>query len=205
MQGLIGQKVGMTQLWTEDGRIAPVSVIQAGPCVITQVKTIDMDGYEAVQLGFQDLKAHKINKPIAGHFARTGATPKRFLKEFREMTVGDKKAGDDLTVEIFQVGDRVTVTGKSKGRGFTGVMKRHNFKGGHRSHGKSDQLRKAGSIGASSDPSRVMPGMKMAGRSGNSRVTVKNLEIARVDVEKNLIMIKGAIPGPTNGLVYITK
>lgn len=205
MQGLIGHKMGMTQIWDEAGRVIPVTVIQAGPCVITQVKTADHDGYEAVQLGFHDVKESRATRPISGHFKKVGATPKGFLKEFRNMSIGDKKAGDNLTVEIFEAGDVVNVIGTSKGRGFTGVMKRHNFRGGHKTHGKSDQLRKGGSIGASSDPSRVFPGTKIAGRSGGSRVTTRNLQVARVDTEKNLLMVKGAVPGPTNALVYITK
>lgn len=205
MQGLIGHKLGMTQIWDSEGRVIPVTVIQAGPCVITQVKTAESDGYDAVQLGFHDVKESRANQPMSGHFKKVAATPKRFLKEFRNMSIGDKKAGDDLTVEMFQAGEMVDVTGSSKGHGFTGVMKRHNFKGGHKTHGKSDQLRKGGSIGASSDPSRVFPGMKMAGRHGGKRVTTRNLQVARVDAEKNLLMIKGAVPGPSNALVYITK
>ena len=205
MQGLIGHKVGMTQIWDNEGRIYPVTVIQAGPCVIAQVKTAKTDGYEAIQLGFEDLKASHAKSPIAGHFKKIDATPKRHLKEFRSMEIGDKKAGDDLTVKIFAEGDLVDVIGTSKGHGFTGVMKRHNFKGGHRSHGKSDQLRAAGSIGASSDPSRVLPGVKMAGRHGGTQITTRNLKIVRVDAEKNLIMVRGAVPGSTSSLVYITK
>ena len=203
MRGLIGQKLGMTQFWREDGKIVPVTVIQGGPCVITQIKTKANDGYTAVQLGYNEKKESRTTKPQIGHFKKANTTPKYFVHEFRDMEVGDKKEGDALDVDLFSVGDQVTVSGTSKGRGFTGVMKRHNFHGGHASHGKSDQLRAGGSIGASSDPSRVWPGTKMAGRFGGKRASVRNLEIVAVDVDNHIVMVKGAVPGPNKGYVEL--
>ena len=201
MRGLIGQKLGMTQFWREDGEVVPVTVIQGGPCVITQIKTEERDGYSSVQLGYKDKKESRETQPQIGHFKKANATPKYFVHEFRDMEVGDKKEGDAVDVDLFQVGDQVTVSGTSKGRGFAGVMKRHNFHGGRASHGKSDQLRAGGSIGASSDPSRVWPGKKMAGRYGGKRASVRNLEIVAVDVANHIVMVKGAVPGPNKGYV----
>lgn len=203
MRGLIGQKLGMTQFWREDGAVVPVTVIQGGPCVITQIKTEKRDGYTSVQLGYKDKRESRATKAEVGHYAKAGTTPKYFVREFRDLEVGDKKEGDALDVDMFSVGDHVTVSGTSKGRGTTGVMKRHNFHGGHASHGKSDQLRKGGSIGASSDPSRVWPGTKMAGRYGGVRATVRNLEIVAVDLENHIVMVKGAVPGPNKGYVEL--
>jgi len=203
MRGLIGQKLGMTQFWREDGQIVPVTVIQGGPCVITQIKTKANDGYTAVQLGYKDKKEARATKPQIGHFKKADTAPKYFVREFRDMEVGDKKEGDALDVDLFSVGDQVTVSGTSKGRGFSGVMKRHNFHGGHASHGKSDQLRAGGSIGASSDPSRVWPGTKMPGRLGGKRSSVRNLEIVAVDVNNHIVMVKGAVPGPNKGYVEL--
>ncbi|NQV15494.1 50S ribosomal protein L3 [bacterium] len=203
MRGLIGQKLGMTQFWRNDGEVVPVTVIQGGPCVITQIKTEKRDGYSSVQLGFKDKKESRTTQPQLGHFKKAGATPKYFVHEFRDLEVGDKKEGDAIDVDLFEVGDLVTVSGTSKGRGFAGVMKRHNFHGGHASHGKSDQLRAGGSIGASSDPSRVWPGTKMPGRLGGKRSSVRNLEVVAVDVENHIVMVKGAVPGPNNGFVEL--
>jgi len=203
MRGLIGQKLGMTQFWRKDGRVIPVTVIQGGPCVITQIKTEEQDGYSAVQLGYKDKKESRSSKPQIGHFKKANTGPKYFVHEFRDMNVGEKKEGDAIDVDLFEVGDRVTISGTSKGRGFAGVMKRHNFHGGRASHGKSDQLRAGGSIGASSDPSRVWPGKKMAGRFGGKRSSIRNLEIVAVDVENHIVMVKGAVPGPNNGFVEL--
>ncbi|MCF7824217.1 MAG: 50S ribosomal protein L3 [Candidatus Marinimicrobia bacterium] len=203
MRGLIGQKLGMTQFWREDGRVIPVTVIQGGPCVITQIKTEERDGYSSVQLGYKDKKESRATKAAIGHFQKANTSPKYLVHEFRDMNVGDKKEGDALDVDLFTVGDLVTVSGTSKGRGFTGVMKRHNFSGGRASHGKSDQLRAGGSIGASSDPSRVFPGQKMAGRSGGKKSSVRNLEIVAVDVANHIVMVKGAVPGPNKGFVQL--
>jgi len=203
MRGLIGQKLGMTQFWREDGQVVPVTVIQGGPCVITQIKTEERDGNTSVQLGFKDKKESRTTKPELGHFKKANASPKYFVHEFRDMNVGDKKEGDSVDVDLFEVGDLVTVSGTSKGRGFSGVMKRHNFGGGRASHGKSDQLRGGGAIGASSDPSRVWPGKRMAGQYGGKRATVRNLEVVAVDVDNHIVMVKGAVPGPNNGFVEL--
>lgn len=203
MRGLIGQKLGMTQFWREDGQVVPVTVIQGGPCVITQIKTEERDGYTSVQLGFKDKKESRATKPELGHFKKANTSPKYFVHEFREMNVGDKKEGDSVDVDLFEVGDLVSVSGTSKGRGFSGVMKRHNFSGGRASHGKSDQLRGGGAIGASSDPSRVWPGKRMPGQHGGKRATVRNLEVVAVDVENHIVMVKGAVPGPNNGFVEL--
>jgi len=203
MRGLIGQKLGMTQFWRNDGEVVPVTVIQGGPCVITQIKTEKQDGYSSVQLGYKDKKESRATQPEIGHFKKANTTPKYFVREFRDMEIGDKKEGDAIDVDLFEVGDHVTVSGTSKGRGFAGVMKRHNFHGGRGSHGKSDQLRAGGSIGASSDPSRVWLGKKMAGRYGGKTATVRNLEVVAVDVANHIVMVKGAVPGPNNGYVEL--
>jgi len=203
MRGLIGQKLGMTQFWRGDGVVVPVTVIQGGPCVITQIKTEKTDGYSSVQLGYKDKKESRATQPQIGHFKKANTTPKYFVREFRDFEIGDKKEGDALDVDVFAVGDHVSVSGTSKGRGFAGVMKRHNFHGGHASHGKSDQLRAGGSIGASSDPSRVWKGKKMAGRYGGKTSTVRNLEVVAVDVANHIVMVKGAVPGPNNGYVEL--
>lgn len=203
MKGLIGQKLGMTQFWREDGKVLPVTVLQVGPCVITQIKTEEKDGYNAIQLGYKDKKESRATKPEMGHAKKANTAPKYFMQEFRDMQVGEKNLGDAVSADIFEVGERIAVSGTSKGRGFAGVMKRHNFSGGRRSHGKSDQLRAGGAIGASSDPSRVMPGKRMAGQYGNKRATVRNLEVVSVDAEKHIVMVKGAVPGPNNGYVEL--
>ncbi len=203
MKGIIGRKLGMTQVWNEAGQVLPVTVIEAGPCVVVQKKTPETDGYFALQLGFKEKNPRRVNRPLAGHFKKAGVTPQYVLKEFRDMRLEQDEPGTTVDVSIFNVGEKIKVTGFSKGRGFTGVMKRHGFHGGHRSHGKSDQLRASGSIGASAYPSRVWPGQRMAGRHGNRRVTVRNLEIVAIDTEKNLLMVKGAVPGPRNGYLFL--
>ena len=203
MKSIIGIKRGMARIFDEGGRDLPVTVIEAGPCPVSQIKTEETDGYSAVQLAFGSRKPKRTTKPQKGHFDKAGIEPARTTREF-DMD-GEVQLGDVITVDIFEVGDTVKVTGTTKGRGFTGRMKRYGFHGGRASHGKKDQLRAGGSIGASSSPSRVFPGMKMAGRSGNARRTITNLEVVRVVPEKNQIFIKGAVPGPRNGTVYLTK
>ncbi|MCK4577172.1 MAG: 50S ribosomal protein L3 [Candidatus Marinimicrobia bacterium] len=203
MNSIIGKKLGMTRIFDESGKDRPVTVIAAGPCTVSQVKTEERDGYQAVQLAFGERKASSTNKPLLGHFQKAGIKPARVIKEFR--TTADHKPGDVISVDIFAVGDSVKVKGVSKGRGFTGVMKRHGFHGGRASHGKSNQLRAGGSVGASSDPSRVFPGKRMPGQSGNVRRSVTNLKVVKVDPEKNQLFVLGAVPGPRNGTVYLTK
>ncbi len=202
MKAIIGRKLGMTQIFTEDGKAVPVTVVEAGPCCVIQVKTLERDGYEAVQLGFSEIrKGKKVNKPMAGIFKKAGVKPYRIIKEFR---MDGYKVGDLITASIFEKGDIVKVSGISKGKGFQGVVKRHHFAGGPASHG-SMFYRAPGSIGASSFPSRVWKGMRMAGHMGSQRVTVRNLTIVDVKPEQNLILIKGAIPGGTNSYVEIVK
>ncbi|MCS7215030.1 MAG: 50S ribosomal protein L3 [Thermodesulfovibrio sp.] len=202
MKGIIGRKIGMTQIFDEEGRVIPVTVIEAGPCWVVQVKSKQKDGYEAVQLGFQEIKKEKnIPKPLLGIFKKAGVPPCRVLREFK-MT--GYKVGDKVTVEIFAKGDIVNVTGISKGKGFQGVMKRHNFAGGPDSHGSMFN-RAPGSIGSSSFPSRVWKGKRMAGHMGNERVTVRNLKIVDVIPEQNILLVKGAVPGGENGILQIWK
>jgi large subunit ribosomal protein L3 len=203
MDSLLGIKLGMTRIFDEAGRDIPVTVLQAGPCTVSQVKSDEKDGYQAVQLAFLEQSEKKTSNPLRGHFKKAGVPPARILREVRTTEI--LKLGEELTVEIFNPGDVVKVTGTSKGKGFTGRMKRYNFHGGRASHGKKDQLRAGGSIGASSDPSRVFPGMRGAGRSGNARSTILNLEIVRIMPETHQLMLKGAVPGPKNSMVMITK
>lgn len=205
MRGLLGKKIGMTQIYSETGKVLPVTVVEAGPCVVTQVKTEKNDGYVAVQVGFEDRKDKHTTKPQKGHFDKAGITPKRVVAEFQTVPGFEYKAGQAFTVSLFKVGDRVNVSGTSKGRGFAGVIKRHNFHMQNVTHGQSEYLRHPGSIGQASYPSRVFKGMKMAGHYGNKKVTVVNLEIVGVDAEKNQLYIKGAIPGANNGYLTITK
>jgi len=205
MSVLLGKKLGMTQLFLPDGRAVACTVIEAGPCPIVQLRTRERDGYEAIQIGFEPLPERKVNKPLRGHFERAGVQPLRYLREFR-VPIASYRVGDVLTVALFSPGDRVKVSGKSKGRGFQGVVKRHGFAGvGMATHGQHNRERAPGSIGSSSFPSRVFKGLRMAGRMGNRRVTVRNLEVLKVLPEHNLILIKGAVPGPVNGLVEIVK
>jgi large subunit ribosomal protein L3 len=203
--GLIGKKVGMTQLFAADGTVAPATVLKAGPCVVAQVKTAENDGYEAVQLGFVEARPTKENKPSAGHFKKAGVPATRVRREVKLKAGGDAaKPGDIVNVSIFADGDRVDVIGTSRGKGFQGVVKRHHFRGGRASHGS--MFHKApGSIGASSYPSRVVKGMRMAGHMGADRVTVRNLKVLRVDVENNLLLLEGAVPGGPNSVVLIRK
>ena len=202
-KGLIGKKIGMTQIFDEKGNVIPVTVVEAGPCVITQKKTIENDGYEAVQVGFGDVKAQKVNKAMKGHFAKNDVAPKKVLKEFRLESIADVNVGDILKADVFAAGDKVDVLGTSKGHGTAGSIKRWNFSRLRESHGTGPVARHAGSLGACSTPSRVYKGKKLAGHYGVDRTTVQNLTIAKVDVENNLIAVKGAIPGPKGGIVVI--
>lgn len=202
--GILGKKIGMTQVFTAEGQVVPVTLVKAGPCVVTQRKTPAIDGYEAVQLGLVEY-AKKPNKPMENHLKKSGAEGVKYLQEFRlGQGSGDMKAGDRVLVDEFKPKDIVDVIGTSKGRGFAGLVKRHHFRGGPASHGSMFH-RAAGSIGASSFPSRVFPGMKMAGRMGADQVTVRNLEIVSVDAEENVLAVKGAIPGPNGGYVKIRR
>lgn len=205
MSGIIGRKIGMTRVFDERGKSVAVTVIEAGPCVVTQIKTSASDGYDSVQLGFEEIKESKATKPMSKHFEKAGVTPRRILREFKGVDVSEMKLGDSVTVESFAAGDEVTVTGWSKGKGFQGVVKRHGFGGGPKSHGQSDRLRAPGSLGQSSYPSRVFKGIKMAGRTGNDRVTMRGRRVVRVLGEKNIIMVAGSVPGSMNGLVLIRK
>lgn len=193
----------MTQIFDENGKVVPVTVVEAGPCVVSQKKTVENDGYAAVQIGFGDLKAHKVKKPMAGHFAKANVAPKRTLREFRFDDIDAYNVGDLVKADVFAAGDKVDVTGTSKGKGYAGVIKRWNFQRLKESHGSGPVARHGGSIGSCSDPSRVYPGKKMAGHLGSERVTVQNLQVVKVDAENNLIAIKGAIPGPNGGTVVI--
>jgi large subunit ribosomal protein L3 len=200
-KAIIGKKIGMTQLFDERGNVVPVTAVEAGPCVITQVKTVENDGYKAFQYGFGELKANKVNKPMAGHFKKNDVAPKKVLREFR--LEGDANVGDIIKVDVFAEGETVDVAGISKGKGTAGVIKRWNFSRLKETHGTGPVHRHAGSQGACSSPSRVFKGTKGAGRLGCERVTVQNLEIVKIDVENNIIAIKGAIPGPKGGIVMI--
>ncbi|RPI67687.1 MAG: 50S ribosomal protein L3, partial [Ignavibacteriae bacterium] len=194
MSAILGRKLGMTSIFSEDGQFVPCTVIEAGPCPVVQVKTKDNDGYDAVQIGYEILPDRKVNRPRAGHFAKNGVEPMRFLKEFRQL-VDAVSSGDVLTVDTFAVGDKVKITATSKGKGFQGVVRRHHFGGvGMATHGQSDRPRAPGSIGSSSYPSRVFKGMKMAGRMGGTRITVRNLQVLQVIPGENLIVVKGSIP-----------
>ncbi|WP_339712031.1 50S ribosomal protein L3 [uncultured Kriegella sp.] len=205
MSGLIGKKVGMTSIFDENGKNVPCTVIEAGPCVITQVRTEEVDGYSALQLGFDDKAEKRANKAEAGHFKKAGSSPKKTVVEFRDFE-GEYKLGDTIGVDVFQEGEFVDVVGTSKGKGFQGVVKRHGFGGvGQATHGQHNRLRAPGSIGAASTPSRVFKGMKMAGRMGGDRVTVQNLRVLKIVPEKNLLVVKGCVPGHKNAYVTIEK
>ncbi len=207
MSGLIGKKIGMTSIYGANGKIIPCTVLEAGPCVVTQVKTIEKDGYEAIQLAYDDKKESKTSKPLMGHFAKAGITPKKILKEFTRFEAGHRKSyGDVLDVTVFIEGEFVDVSGVSKGKGFQGVVKRHHFRGvGDSTHGQHNRLRAPGSLGASSWPSRVMPGMRMAGRTGGDKVKMINLQILKIVKEKNLILVKGSVPGPSGSYIIIER
>ena len=200
---ILGEKLGMTQVFADDGTVTPVTVVQAGPCVVTQIRTPERDGYSAVQIGYGERREARTTKPQKGHFAKAGVAPARHLAEFRVDDVEGIELGSSLTVEQFEAGDHVDVTGVSKGKGFTGPMKRHNFGGLRDSHGTKRKHRSAGSVGAGTTPGRVFKGTKMAGRMGNARTTVVNLQIVETDAERNLLLIKGALPGPNGGLVMV--
>lgn len=202
-KGLIGKKIGMTQIFDEKGNVIPVTVVEAGPCAITQKKTIENDGYEAVQIGFGDVKLNRVNKPMKGHFAKSDVAPKKTLREFRLEDMSAINVGDILKADVFAVGDKIDVAGTSKGKGTAGAIKRWNFSRLKETHGTGPNARHAGSLGACSSPSRVFKGKKLAGRMGHERVTIQNLDVVKVDVENNLIAIKGAIPGPKGGIVII--
>jgi large subunit ribosomal protein L3 len=205
VEGLIGKKIGMTQTFDPDGNVVPVTVIKAGPCTVIQRKTKDKDGYEAVQLGFvEDKGLKKTTKPRIGHFKKSGIPPVRVLREFRFAAQAEIKEGDQVLVDIFKEGDKVYITGTSKGKGFAGVVKRYHFRGGGAAHGSMFH-RAPGSIGASSYPSRVVKGMRMGGHMGQDRVTVRGLEVVRTDPEQNLLVVKGAVPGARNGYLLILK
>lgn len=202
-KAIIGKKIGMTQIFDEKGNVIPVTVVEAGPCVVSMKKTVENDGYAAVQLGFGDLKPNKVNKPMAGHFAKNNVAPKRTLREFRFDDTDAYNVGDIVKADVFAAGDKIDVTGTSKGKGYAGVIKRWNFQRLKETHGSGPVARHGGSIGACSDPSRVWKGKKMAGHLGAEKVTVQNLAVVKVDAENNLIAIKGAVPGPNGGTVVI--
>ena len=202
-KGIIGKKIGMTQIFDANGKVVPVTVVEAGPCPVTQKKTLENDGYESVQLGFQDVKVERLTKPLKGHFAKADVAPKKVLREFRLSDIASVNVGDVIKADIFAVGDSVDVTGTSKGKGTAGAIKRWNFSRLKETHGTGPVARHAGSLGACSDPSRVYKGKKLAGHLGHEKVTVQNLSIVKIDVENNLIAIKGAIPGPKGSYVVI--
>lgn len=201
IRGLPGKKIGMSQVFREDGRVVPVTVIEAGPCTVTQIKTKDTDGYEAVQLGFGEVQ--RLNRPQAGHLKKSRLS--RFLREVGADDMAEFQVGQRIGVDIFEPGELVDIIGRSKGRGFAGVMKRHGFGGGPRTHGQSDRARAPGSIGGGTTPGKVFKGLRMAGHMGDQRVTVKGLEVVRVDPERNLLLVKGGVPGAPNGLLLIRK
>ena len=201
IRGFLGKKIGMSQVFAEDGRVVPVTVIQAGPCVVIQVKTKATDGYDAVQLGYGEVKRR--NKPMSGHMGPGRLS--RYLREVSADDVSEFQVGQTIGVDIFETGELVDVIGRSKGRGFAGVMKRHGFAGGPRTHGQSDRSRAPGSIGGGTTPGKVFKGLKMAGHMGNRRITVKGLEIVQVDPDRNLLVVKGGVPGAPNGLLQIRR
>ena len=202
-KALIGKKIGMTQIFDETGKVVPVTVVEAGPCVVSMKKTVENDGYAAVQLGFGDVKPNKVTKPMAGHFAKNDVAPKKVLKEFRFDDTDAYNVGDIVKADVFEAGAKIDVTGTSKGKGTAGVIKRWNFHRLKESHGTGPNVRHGGSIGMCSSPSRIFKGKKMNGRLGAERVTIQNLTVVKVDVENNLIAVKGAIPGPNKGIVVI--
>lgn len=202
-KGIIGKKLGMTQIFTENGEAIPVTVIEAGPCYVAQKKTVDTDGYEAVQLGFEDIREKLVSKPAAGHFKKAGVSAKRHLKEFRLENTADMNVGDVVAADTFAAGEKVDITGITKGRGYTGAVKRWGNHILKMTHGTGPVHREVGSMGACSSPSRVYKNKKMAGQYGNEQVTVLNLEIVKIDAEKNLVAVKGAVPGARGGIVFI--
>jgi large subunit ribosomal protein L3 len=203
-KGIIGRKIGMTQLFDDNGNVVPVTVIEAGPCTVVQKKTVETDGYNAVQLGFEDIADKKLTKPEKGHFEKAGVAPKRYLREFRFENIDSLNVKDIIKADVFAAGDRVDVVGTSKGKGFAGVIKRWNHHRLKMTHGVGPVHREVGSMGPSTTPGKVPKGKKMAGHLGNERVTIQNLDVVKVDAENNLIALKGAIPGPKGGIVCIT-
>jgi len=205
MSGLIGKKIGMTSIFDQDGKMIPCTVIEAGPCVVTQVRTLENDGYEAIQLGFDEKRESRTNKPMLGHFRKAGTTPKKILAEFSRFEQR-KEFGQTLTLDVFTEGEYIDVVGFSKGKGFQGVVKRHGFAGvGDATHGQHNRLRAPGSVGASSYPSRVFKGMRMAGRMGNQRTKMINLQILKLIPEKNLVVVKGSVPGPKGSYLILER
>ena len=202
-KGLLGKKLGMTQVWDANNKLVPVTVVEITPNVVTQLRTPEVDGYSAVQIAYGQIDPRKVTKPLTGHFDKAGVTPRRHLTELRTADAAQYSLGQELTVDIFEPGKKVDVVGTSKGKGFAGVMKRHNFKGVSSSHGSHRNHRKPGSIGASSTPSRVFKGMRMAGRMGGDRVTVLNLTVHSVDLEKGILLVKGAVPGARGRIVFV--
>jgi len=205
MKGILGRKLGMTQLFGDDGVVTPVTIVEAGPCYVTQKKTVDSDGYNAIQLGFLEVEDKAVNQPKRKHLAKSASPMLRYLREFSVGDADEYELGQKIEASVFELGDMVDVTGMSKGKGFAGGVKRHHFKGGPKTHGQSDRHRAPGSVGAGSTPGRIFKGTRMAGRMGGERVTVQNLNVALVDAKKNLIAIKGAIPGAKNGLITIRE
>jgi large subunit ribosomal protein L3 len=203
IKGVLGEKLGMTQVWDANNRVVPVTVVKAGPCVVTQVRSIEKDGYLAVQLAFGEIDPRKVNQPEKGHFEKADVSPRRHLVELRTADAAEYSAGQEVTAEVFEAGQKIDVVGTSKGKGFAGVMKRHNFKGLGAGHGVQRKHRSPGSIGACATPGRVFKGVRMAGRMGHDRVTVQNLTVHAIDAEKGLLLIKGAVPGPNGGLVLV--
>ncbi|SDH64639.1 LSU ribosomal protein L3P [Actinokineospora alba] len=203
MKGILGTKLGMTQIFDENNRIVPVTVVKAGPNVVTQIRNQESDGYVAVQLAFGAIDPRKVNKPEAGHFGKAGVTPRRFLAELRTTDATEYELGQEITAEVFEAGQVIDITGTTKGKGTAGVMKRHGFKGLGASHGTQRKHRSPGSIGGCATPGRVFKGLRMAGRMGNVRVTTQNLKVHQVDGESGLILIKGAVPGPKGGLLFL--
>ena len=201
-KALLGKKVGMTQIFDEEGKVIPVTVIEATPCTVTQIKTVEQDGYQAVQLGFGDVKERKVNKPELGHFKKNGLTPKKYLREFRLDSIEGMNVGDELKADVFAAGDRVDIQGTSKGKGFQGVIKRHGQSRGPMGHG-SMYHRRPGSMGPTSTPGRVFPGKKLPGHMGNVTVTIQNLEVIKVDLDKNVILVKGSVPGAKGSILKI--
>jgi large subunit ribosomal protein L3 len=203
MTGILGTKLGMTQVFDEAGQVVPVTVVQAGPCVVTGVRTSDRDGYSAVQIGYGEINPRKVTKPVAGLFEKAGVTPRRYLAEIRTDSASEYTLGQEVTASVFEAGQKVDVSGKSKGKGTAGVMKRHGFKGLGASHGTQRKHRSPGSIGGCATPGRVFKGLRMAGRMGMARITTQNLTVHRVDTERGLLLIKGAVPGPKGGLLLV--
>ncbi|MCX2162740.1 MULTISPECIES: 50S ribosomal protein L3 [Corynebacterium] len=203
IKGILGKKLGMTQIFDDENRVVPVTVVEAGPCVVTQVRTKETDGYDAVQIAFGEIDPRKVNKPAAGHFKKAGVTPRRHVTEIRVEDSSAYEVGQDVTVEIFNDVKFVDVTGITKGHGYAGAMKRHGFAGQGASHGNQAAHRRVGGIGACATPGRIFKGKRMAGRMGNARVTLQNLKVAKVDAESNLLLVKGAVPGNNGGIVVV--